>query len=127
MGSACISAAEVDHGEGSALAYRIEEGGKSVVYTGDTGYSDALVALARHADLLISECSYPDGHPANGHLTPSLVGHIAAEAGAGMVVLVHMYRTVNGRPLCSDGLAEGVRRLFDGPVRVGYDGMRIQL
>jgi ribonuclease BN (tRNA processing enzyme) len=126
MDSARISAAEVDHGEGRALAYRVEENGKSIVYTGDTGYTDALVALAREADLLVSECSFPDGHPARGHLTPSSVGRIAAEAGAKMVVLVHMYPTVRRRPCRADELAEGVGRFFGGPVKVGHSGMRLQ-
>jgi ribonuclease BN (tRNA processing enzyme) len=127
VGSASITAAEVDHGGSTALAYRIEEDGKSIVYTGDTGYSDALVALAGKTDLLVSECSFPDGYEADGHLTPSLVGRIAAEADAKTVVLVHMYPAAAGRPFVADESAEGVGRLFGGSVKIGFDGMRLRL
>jgi ribonuclease BN (tRNA processing enzyme) len=126
-GAASVSAVEVDHGESTALAYRVEDDGKSITYTGDTGYTGRLVELAGGTDLLVSECSFPDGHPVIGHLTPAVVGRIAAEAGVGKVVLVHMYRAAY-RPMYDyQGLTEGVKRLFDGPVAVGRDGMRIVL
>ncbi|MDE2621211.1 MAG: MBL fold metallo-hydrolase, partial [Sphingomonadales bacterium] len=38
-----------------SYAFRIEAGGKSYVFTGDTGMSDKLVDLARGADVLVSE------------------------------------------------------------------------
>jgi ribonuclease BN (tRNA processing enzyme) len=40
---------------GTGLSFRFDLADRSIVYTGDTGPSDALVELARGADLLISE------------------------------------------------------------------------
>ncbi len=66
-----------------SLGYRIEfRDGKSMVISGDTDYCANLVDLASGADLLILECSFPDGKKVEGHLTPSLAGRIAAESGS---------------------------------------------
>ena len=51
-----------------------------MVYSGDTDYCDSIVKLARDCDVLILECSFPEGMHCEGHLTPDLAGRIAAEA-----------------------------------------------
>ena len=56
-----------------AYAIRVEHGNKSLVYTGDTGPNDALIELARGADMLLSEAALPDNEPNNPvdlHMTP---------------------------------------------------------
>jgi ribonuclease BN (tRNA processing enzyme) len=126
-GSAIISAARVSHGGMPALAYRIEERGRSIVYTGDTGYDARLVELARGADLFVSECSLPDGHDAEEHLTPSLVGRIATEAAVEAVLLVHLYPMQFRHPSSAAVVADSVRRSFDGPVGIAEDGMEIEV
>jgi len=125
-GSSSISAAEVNHGDMPALAYRIEEGGAAIVYTGDTGYDARLVDLARGADLLVSECSFPDGNEAAGHLTPSLVGRIAAEAGVGKILLVHLYPVQLRHPSSAAAVTDSVHRCFGGPVEIARDGTAVQ-
>ena len=76
----------------NSLAYRLRgRAGKSIVYSGDTGFSEEIVDLARGADLLILECSFPDGQDVAGHLTPSQAGHIADIAGANKLLLTHFY------------------------------------
>jgi ribonuclease BN (tRNA processing enzyme) len=93
-----ISSSPVAHGPPS-IGYRIEEGraGASIVYSGDTGYCASLVELARGADLLILECSFPDEQPVAGHLTPSLAGRIARESGSKRLMLTHFYPACRGR------------------------------
>ena len=55
-----IHSAPVNHTPQS-LGFRIEDNsGKSITYSGDTGYCEGIVELARDADLLILECSFPD-------------------------------------------------------------------
>ena len=44
---------------GSCQAIKIEEDGKSLVYTGDMGYWEGIVDFARGCDVLIADCSYP--------------------------------------------------------------------
>jgi ribonuclease BN (tRNA processing enzyme) len=75
-----------------SIGFRIEDNsGSSIVYSGDTGYCEEIIDLAKDADLLILESSFPDGRGVEGHLTPSQAGEIAARAGATRLVLTHFY------------------------------------
>jgi len=86
-----IFSAPVDHTPHS-LGFRIEDSsGKTLVYSGDTGYCEGVVDLARDADLLILESSFPDEKEIKGHLTPSRAGDIAARSGAKKLLLTHFY------------------------------------
>lgn len=58
-----ISCRSNPHGTTSALAYRIEEDGKSFVYASDAGYPDegpspAALEHYRGADILLHDCTY---------------------------------------------------------------------
>ncbi len=117
-----VSAAAVDHLDQAALAYRLDSGNSSLVFTGDTAYTESLVRLARSSDLLVSECSFPDDLRVEGHLTPSDVGRIASRAGVGEVVLVHLYPVFGGLDPVVD-----VKQYYDGPVIVARDGMAFDL
>jgi ribonuclease BN (tRNA processing enzyme) len=75
----------------SSLAYRIESQGRSLVYSGDTDYSESLVEIAKDADLLIIECSMPDRFKVKGHLTPAEVSRIANESRAKRLLISHLY------------------------------------
>ena len=75
-----------------SLGFRIEDSsGKVIVYSGDTGYCEEMVDLARDADLLILESSFPDEKEIKGHLTPSRAGDIATRSGAKKLLLTHFY------------------------------------
>ncbi len=106
-----------------SVAYRlVAKGGPSVVYSGDTDYSENLVDLARDADLLICEAARPDEHPVSGHLTPSMAGRMATEAGVDRLMLTHFY------PDCEDvDLAAQCRRTYDGTVILAQDLMHLEL
>ena len=55
-------AARVIHGSVPALAWRVEIGGKSIVFSGDTnGEGTDLVRLAKDADLFIAHNAVPEG------------------------------------------------------------------
>ena len=73
-------------------AVRLTAGGRSLVYTGDTGASAAVVELARGADVLLAEAAHPDvpGLPPDLHLTGREAGEHAAEAGVGRLLLTHV-------------------------------------
>ncbi len=121
-GGVRVRAAGVDHDGRAALAYRFDAEDASIVYTGDTAYTEILVELAREVALLIAECSVPDDRPMAGHMTPSAVGALAARCGAARVVLVHLYPVFDGQDP-----AEAVKRVYRGPVTVAEDGMKINL
>jgi ribonuclease BN (tRNA processing enzyme) len=112
----------VEHNEES-IAYRItSSGGHSIVYSGDTGYSENLIDLAKNADLLICESAMPDSMQARGHLTPSLAGEIAARAGAGKLVLTHFY------PECDQvDIEQECRKTYAGPLILAEDLLRIEI
>jgi ribonuclease BN (tRNA processing enzyme) len=114
-----IKSAPVNHIHGS-LAYRVEAGGRSLVYSGDTDVSDSLVNLARGADLLLLECANPFKVP--GHLTPAEAGRMAARAGVARLVLTHFY------PPCDEvdvtALAAGE---FSGEIIRAEDGLRVKV
>ncbi|MEW6530413.1 MAG: MBL fold metallo-hydrolase [Thermodesulfobacteriota bacterium] len=76
---------------GASLHYRIDADGASVTVSGDTDVSEVLVELAAESDILICECSLPDGQKIPGHLVPSEAGRIAARAGVKKLVLTHFY------------------------------------
>ena len=54
----------------TALAYRLEAEEKVVVYSGDTEPCPRVAALAKEADLLIHECSFPEPFDVTNHSTP---------------------------------------------------------
>jgi len=72
---------------------RLTEGRRVLAYTGDSGPSDDVVALARGADLLVAEASFVDDMPENArrHLSSARVaGRQATEAQAGRLLLTHL-------------------------------------
>jgi ribonuclease BN (tRNA processing enzyme) len=110
----------VPHGPPS-LAYEIaDSAGRRLVYSGDTEYFGPLADFAREAELLILECSFPEGGDRPGHLTPSQAGRIAREAGCGRLLLTHFYPACRGQDLLTP-----CREQFLGPVLLGEDGLKV--
>ena len=106
-----------DHSVGFRLKSRE---GKTVAYSGDTDYCPHLIELARGVDLLILECSFPDDRKVEGHLTPSLAGHVAREAKCRRLLLTHFY------PPCDDhDVMKIVKRHYSGDVILAEDLMKI--
>ncbi|MFP4268016.1 MAG: MBL fold metallo-hydrolase [Spirochaetaceae bacterium] len=104
-------------------AYRFTaKNGFSVVYSGDTDYSETLVDLAGGADLLISESAFPDGERVKGHLTPSLAGEIASRAQVGHLVLTHFY------PVCElYDIEAQCRKSYKGRLTMATDLLQLEL
>ncbi len=115
-----IRAFPLAHTEQS-VGFRVTAGEGTVVsYSGDTDYCANLVALGSNADVLLLECSFPDDHKVEGHLTPSLAGRVAREAGCATVVLTHLYPPCDGYDVVG-----AVKREFPGDVVLAEDFMRI--
>jgi ribonuclease BN (tRNA processing enzyme) len=91
IGPLRITVAHVNHPV-ETFGFRIEAAGRALAYSADTGVSEALVGLARGADLLLCEASFADGPglPENLHLTGRQAGEHAARAGAGQLMLTHL-------------------------------------
>jgi ribonuclease BN (tRNA processing enzyme) len=101
-----------------SIAYRLDGEDGAFVYTGDTEYSESVVALARGAHTLLIECSFPDDSHVPGHLTPSSAARIASEASVGRVVLTHLYPAVDNASLLSE-----FKRGYRGGATVAEDGL----
>ncbi len=100
-----------------SVAYSVSRDITRLVYTGDTGYDDALADWAAGCDLLLAECSLPDGMAIREHLTPRQAGAIASRANAKRLVLTHFYPPVE----TIDIVAE-VAEQYAGPVVLATDG-----
>lgn len=106
-----------------SLGIKIEVGdGRSVVYSGDTGYCDSIVELSKGASLLILECSAPDEFKVKGHLSPSSAGEIASRAQAERLVLSHFYPICDRYPILKQ-----CRAAFKGKIVMAKDGMRLKI
>ncbi len=117
-----ITAIGVEHGPIPALAWRVELGGKTVVFSGDTnGTGPALTRLARRADILVAHNAVPEG--AAGverrlHMPPSVIGRIAQAAHVKRLVLSHrMLRTLGKEPQTR----KEVQRSYTGTVAFADD------
>ena len=101
-------------GKYTSFAYRFQIANTAIVFTGDTGPSDAVADLAKGADMLVSEALAVDEirerllkagqwqkmsekeragwemHMNQEHLTPEEVGKLAARAGVKLLVMTHL-------------------------------------
>lgn len=106
-----------------SIAYRFERGGKAIVFTGDADYDQGIISLARNADLLITDCSFPDSLKAKGHLSAKECGMVAAKAGARKLVLSHLYPANTPD---TDRINES-REAFDGEIVLAEDLMTFNI
>jgi ribonuclease BN (tRNA processing enzyme) len=126
------------YGSDKAYAYRFDTAKGSVTFTGDTGPSDAVTALAKGSDVLVSEIVDVDSiraalvaagdngarldgimaHMLHEHLGPEAVGRMAAAAGVKTLVLTHF---VMGPGAEADSLVAKIRPFFAGKIVVGHD------
>lgn len=114
LGGVSIDAARTAHNPES-VALRIEEGGRSVVFTGDTDYSPALVRLASGVNLLVAECSFPQ-KKVKGHLNLETLEKMVGEARPEQVILSHLYPEW-----------DRFRGVLHAPLLLGEDGMEVEV
>jgi ribonuclease BN (tRNA processing enzyme) len=107
----------------ASLAYKLVTPAGVLGYTGDTGPDPSLGRFLSGCDVLIAECSLPDGSGMSLHLTPSSLGEIAGVAGAGLLVTVHAYP-----PLDPEKVPDLLRSSgYGGKVLAGKDGLSFTL
>jgi ribonuclease BN (tRNA processing enzyme) len=131
-----------------SLALRLDTKDRSIVFSGDTPYTQNLVKLAHNADLFVCEvvdqtvleqmrqraaaaaaAGNPNNvfrHVAETHSSPADVARMATEANVRTVVLNHLVpgvATAGGLAYPITGFIDGVRKGFAGEVIVGDDLM----
>ena len=136
-----VTATIVDHPPMKpAFAYRFDAADRSIVISGDTRPSDALVALARGADVLVHEAliaAAVDRLVANvpnasdlkrsilsHHTTAEEAGRVAQAAGVGTLVLSHLI-PAEDPSVTEEVWLEATRRHFHGRMIVGRDLLEV--
>jgi ribonuclease BN (tRNA processing enzyme) len=90
IGNLRVTPYPVEHGPGGPFfALRVEVEGRTVAYTGDTQWTESIVAAARNADLFVAEAYFRD-KPVPLHLDLATLERHLPEIGAKRVVLTHM-------------------------------------
>ncbi len=97
-----------------SLSLRIDGGGKSIVFSGDSGWNDELVELSAGADLFLCECTYYESTELNFHLNYPLLAANRDKFKVRRMVLTHLGREVLSR---ADEIV----------LEMGYDGMKIEI
>ena len=114
LGAATVRGWEVDHASGAPpLALRVDLGGASFGYSGDTAWTPALAEAARDTDLFAAE-AYTYDRPVRYHLDYATLAAHLPELGARRVVLTHMSADMLGR-------------LADARLPAAHDGLTIDL
>ena len=109
-----VTGYEVPHPSGApAYALRVDVGGKVIAYSGDGEWSDALVEVARGADLFICEAYYFQKIVKN-HLSYATLREQRSRLECRRLVLTHM----------SDDVLD---RLEEVGEETAYDGLRLAL
>ena len=135
------------YGKYRSYSYRFDTPGRVVVFTGDTGPSEALTELAKGADVLVTEVTAVEEvievmkkngawqaktrdeqegwirHMNEEHVTPEQVGRMAATAGVKTVVMTHLSPTVNPKD-DYQRYADGAKKFFSGSILVAKDLMQ---
>ena len=101
--------------------------GRRLVYTGDTRPTDATVAAAEDADLLVHDGTFGDEHRSRaertGHSTAREAASVAREAGADALALVHISSRYAGR---AGQLATEAQEVLEETV-LACDGMQVEV
>jgi ribonuclease BN (tRNA processing enzyme) len=125
IGPLTVTTARVAHPV-ETWGMRIEHDGRALVFSGDTGPCDALVDLARGADLALFESSFEVDRdvsaPQDLHMTGRDAGEAAARAGVRRLVLTHLPPWNDPAVALRDAAA-----VFDGPLEVAVSGATYDL
>jgi ribonuclease BN (tRNA processing enzyme) len=124
VGDLTITFAPTAHAQ-PCFAARVTDGRSVLVYGADGAPSDALVALAADADLLLLEATFADDEAraeSHGHMTAGQAGATATLAGARRLVLTHQ---LAGTP--EGALVGAAEQAFSGPVRLAHERYRVEL
>ncbi|GAA4751282.1 cyclic nucleotide-degrading phosphodiesterase [Gordonia alkaliphila] len=99
--------------------------GEVFVYSGDTGYSDIVVELARDADLFLCEASWthePTIRPPDMHLSGVEAGMLATRARARSLALTHIVPWTDVDTILDEASAH-----YQGPLQVVHQGQVIEV
>jgi ribonuclease BN (tRNA processing enzyme) len=130
QGPLSVSAIGGHHGDAPAVIYRIDYGGRSIVFSGDVDAHglDALRTIARGASLLVFDAVVLD--PPHSpeilyslHTPPEAIGETAEDAHVGALLLSHLSPAVDDDRAA---VASSIAQHYHGHVTFAADGMHLQ-
>jgi len=107
--------------ESLALALK-DEDSKLFVYTSDTGFSEDLGPFAKHAAVLLMECSFRSNKPIQKHLELADAMRLARECAPEKLVLTHLYPEWDNIDLAAEA-----RPLWSGETIEAKDGLQLEI
>ncbi len=116
-----VYAVAVPHGMMPSVAFRVDCGAESVVFSGDISASTAsFIALAKNCSMLVHDFALPERDVPHGnlHAKPSAIGYSAQQSGAKRLLLSHLMPPIEGELAQSLAI---VRSEYDGPIDVASD------
>ena len=137
-----ITAFLVDHSDfiDSALGYRIDYAGHSVVISGDTRYCENLIKFAKGADVIIHEVAAASKESMQSsalirqilgfHTSPEDAGRVFAQVKPKLAVYTHIIRLTNSPsvpPPTLNELEQRTRTTYTGALQIGEDLMSIEI
>ena len=141
-GGVKITAFLVDHADfiDSALGYRIDYAGHSVVISGDTRYCDNLIKFAKGADVIIHEVSAASKEAMQSsalirqilgfHSSPEDAGRVFAQVKPKLAVYTHIVLLTNSPsvpPPSVKDLSQRTGTTYAGALQIGEDLMSIEI
>ena len=97
-----------------SLSIKIAVNGKTFVFSGDTGWNDALVDFSAKADLLLCECTYFESDHLRFHINyPELKANLD-RFNVKRMILTHLGR-------------EAISHTREIEIEMGFDGMKLDL
>lgn len=104
-----------------SLALKLEYKGKTLVYSGDTGFCEEIIELSKGVDLLILECSNSQNLAVEHHLGPNEIAYIIEKSKVKNLILSHFY------PHSENPDLRQIKSNFKGEIILAEDLMVIDL
>jgi ribonuclease Z len=137
-----VTAFEVDHGAAvkPAFGYRVDSGGRSVVLSGDTRFSDNLIRFATGADVVVHEVAAAKEALLStsevarlilgSHTTPEEAGRVFDRVKPKLAVYTHIVLLTTDPAISAPTVQDLIaltRKTYAGPLEVGEDLMTIEV
>jgi ribonuclease Z len=137
-----VTAFEVDHGAAvkPAFGYRVDYGGRSVVISGDTRFSDNLIRFSTGADVVVHEVAAAKEELLSKsevarrilgvHTTPEEAGRVFDRVKPQLAVYTHIALLTTDPAISAPTVQDLIaltRKTYAGPLEVGEDLMTIEV
>jgi ribonuclease BN (tRNA processing enzyme) len=104
-------------------AYRFAAGTDGeITVSSDTEAFPELASFADGSDILVHDCSFPDGVDVSNHPTPERLGEVLAGHAFGTVYLTHFYPHTRGK---HREMLDSLSQVYEGEVRFAHDGLTV--